>query len=714
MVDPGSPGILSSVTLWQRRARVGVAIFGVAVALVVYVAMRPRDVAPAASIERLDPDAILETSTGLFQQVRGEQRDLEIAAARTLMYRDGSTKQFDVRIGVYGRTGRDFVITAREAHSARTHRDLQLVGDVTLTASDGFELATAHGSFSQDDGIVRAPESVVFGKGLMSGSGAGMSYFERQDLLRFEHGATVRTAHDDGRPLMQFTAAVATLDRARDLLTLEGQVEVLRDGQRFHADQVVARLSEDESVVTFVELRGRARVAGGDGSLDAMAAEHIDLDYGATGERLERVMLQGNAGIVLGEQGTAGQRLSGQSLVLELAADGTLSSAVGRQDIRFELPATDGVQRIIIAGTIDATGRPGTGLTNARFGDGVEYRESPAAAVGPRVVRSEALRAAFTDQAMSLATFTGRVTFQEDPTTGSAGEAEYAPNRGVLRLEGTEGDSARVSDDLVTIDAHTIDVVLETRHMTARGEVRTTIEAPSGGRTGDGAQAAQAPGLLEQREPVHVTASTLEYEGATGDAVYSGGATLWQKETAIRADVIRWDQQVGDLVATGSARSTIAFDGGASDGRAHEITYDEAQRRITYAAAPARAAGAENGETADAHVSGPQGDVRAARIELVMASEAARAQRIDAYTRVRVRVDSRTATGDRLTFHADDERYELSGTATTPVRLVESCREAIGRTLIFFTSTDRMIVDGDEQGRTQTRSGGPCPPPLFE
>jgi lipopolysaccharide export system protein LptA len=694
-----------------------VAIFGIAVAAVVYLNMRPRDVAPAPSFERLDPEAVLETSTGLFQQVRGEQRDLEIAAARTLMYRDGSTKQFDVRIGVHGRTGRDFAITAREAHSARTHRDLQLIGDVTLVASDGFELATARGSFNQDDGIVRAPESVVFGKGRMNGSGAGMIYDERQDLLRFASGATVRTTHEDGRPQMQFTAATATLDRARDLLTLEGQVEVTRDGQRFHADQVIARLSEDESLVTFVELRGGARVSGGDGSLDSMVAERIDLDYGATGERLERVALQGSAGIVLvGEQRAAGQRLFAQSLVLELAQDGTLSSAVGRHDVRFELPTTtDTSQRIIVAGTLDATGRTGIGLTDARFGNGVEYRESAPTGVSSRIVRSQALHAALTDQEMSLATFIGHVTFQADPTTGYAGEAQYEPDGAVLRLKGSERDSARVRDDLVTIHARTIDLVLETRRVTARGDVRTTLETASGDGRGTASDPpAQLPGLLEQDEPAHVTASTLEYDGERGNAVYSGGATLWQKETAIRADVIEIDQRAGDLVATGSARSTIAFEGGASDGRAHEIAYHEAGRRITYAAAPAPAGGNEDGASDDAHVSGPQGDLKAARIELVMASDATRADRIEAYTRVRVRVDSRTATGDRLTYHADDDRYELVGAPTAPVRLVESCREAVGRTLIFFTSTDRMIVDGDEQSRTQTRSGGPCPTPLFD
>jgi hypothetical protein len=50
---------------------------------------------------------------------------------------------------------------------------------------------------------------------------------------------------------------------------------------------------------------------------------------------------------------------------------------------------------------------------------------------------------------------------------------------------------------------------------------------------------------------------------------------------------------------------------------------------------------------------------------------------------------------------------ETAATVTIP----RECRETIGRTVTFFKSTERIIVDGNEEVRTQSKSGGPCPAP---
>jgi len=114
---------------------------------------------------------------------------------------------------------------------------------------------------------------------------------------------------------------------------------------------------------------------------------------------------------------------------------------------------------------------------------------------------------------------------------------------------------------------------------------------------------------------------------------------------------------------------------------------------------------------ARAQLSGPQGDLQADRIEVVLAPQSNEFQRLEAHMDVRLKIDTRTARGARLTYHADEERYVLTGTATEPVKVVESCRETTGKTLIFFRSTDRILVDGNEEIRTQTKGGGPCSQP---
>jgi hypothetical protein len=180
----------------------------------------------------------------------------------------------------------------------------------------------------------------------------------------------------------------------------------------------------------------------------------------------------------------------------------------------------------------------------------------------------------------------------------------------------------------------------------------------------------------------------------------------------------------------------MVFETGVSIGRAAEIRYDDAARTITYTSPPPQqpvaptsaspiapspiaptAAGAiapppvAPPPVVPAQLSGPQGDLRALRIEVILAKTASRAERLEAYTAVNVRLDSRVATGDRLTYFAEDERYVMTGVATVPVNIVEECRETSGRTVTFFKSAERIIVDGNEEVRTQSKRGGPCPAP---
>ena len=52
----------------------------------------------------------------------------------------------------------------------------------------------------------------------------------------------------------------------------------------------------------------------------------------------------------------------------------------------------------------------------------------------------------------------------------------------------------------------------------------------------------------------------------------------------------------------------------------------------------------------DAQLRGPQGDLRAERIEIVLAKEGNKVERLEGYTRVTLKLDMRTAVGARLTY----------------------------------------------------------------
>jgi len=697
---------------WQKRARVGVGLFGIAFAIVVYAAIGERQRStPVQRPARLDPRAIIESAGAALQQFQGARKDYQVKADRQFTYEDGSSKSFGVTIEVRNRGGRDFTVSGREAQAGEDRKELEITGGVKLVASDGFTVTADQATFSEEDATVRIPGPVSFSKGRMSGAGVGMTYNQETDVLSLAEQARVTLVDETTAPVMEFSARTATLSRQDNYLALEGRVRALRHEQVLEAERGMARLSDDDEHITFIELRENARVTGGT-AFDAMSARDIDLDYTDDGATLEGVALRGNAGIVMrGEAGAAGRQFAGDSLDLAFAPDASLTGVVGRGNVRVDLPGRPGTPaRSVRAQAFDGAGEPGKGLTSARFSESVEYREEAHAGRAPRAARSTSLRLMLANDVVTSAVFAGRVRFEEEGLQASSAQAEYDPAQGTLALSGADaGGGPRVADAQIQIEASAINVTLEGPRMTATGTVKTILQA----RTG------KLPGLLEPGNPVNVNANALDYQGPSGRAVYSGNATLWQGETAIRADVITLDRARGDLMASGAARSSLVLDTGVSVGRAVEIRYDDAVRRITYgppapapsgiAPAPPGIAPAGTGPVAPAQLSGPQGDLRAGRIDVMLAKAGSSVERLEAYTGINIRLDTRVATGDRLTYHADEERYVMTGVATVPVKIVEECRETSGRTVVFFKSADRVIVDGNEEVRTQSSRGGPCP-----
>jgi lipopolysaccharide export system protein LptA len=731
------------MTSWQKRTRIGLAIFAVVFGTFVYRSIRERTTpVPPAPVQRIDPKATLETSDSDVQRQQKGEQDFRISFARSLNYEDGSAKLFEVRIEVTKADGRTFVVTAPEAGAGKDQDEKQLTGPVKLVVSDGFELTTDRATHSQNSGIVRAPGAVTFKRGSMSGSGANATYDQNNDVLTIAENAKIAIADEAGKPATDFSSGSATLDRLQNVLTLDGKAHVLRHEQVIDADHVVTRLSDDEQIVTYIELRNNARVTGGT-AIDSMSARDIDMDYTDDGRALERVVLNGGAGIAMRAAQGSGRQILGESLELRLAPDGSVIAATGREKVRLDLPASaEAPAGSISAKTLDATGEAGQGLTLAQFRGDVEYREPGRRGAAGRVVRSQALSASLAGDAVTDAVFTDRVTFEDgDDLSARAAEVRYRPQQNALALSKADaGGGPHVTIDQIAIDARTIDVALDDRRINA-AEVKTTLSPRKAGQTAPGQGEAPGggvalPGLLRQNEAANINSDALEYKGKSAQAIYTGNAALLQGDTSIRGDVISLDQEKGNLTATGSARSTLELDTGRSTGRAHEIRYDDTARTVTYSAAalaptsdrgsvPAGArAGAPGGGrgavlTRDAQLNGPQGDLRAERIAIVLAKQGNEVERVEAYTNVTLKLDTRTVVGARLTHHSADGRYVMSGMGATPVTITEatttstgatSCRETTGRALTFFKSTATIIVDGNAEKRTETQIK-PCAAP---
>jgi LPS export ABC transporter protein LptC len=267
---------------WHRPARIVVGLIACASAAAAYVtsARRPQ-AAPPPAVERLDPKAVLESRNAVLQRVKDNEETFEVRADKTFRYEDGSTRQYGVQVAVRRRGGRDFTVSAKEARSSKQGDELELTGDVKLLASDGFQLNVERATYSQETSVVSATGDVSFVKGHLSGSSQGMNYDTTTEVLNLLADPDVRLSPDaeGGTEGMAFRAGTARLDRVQHLLSLDQDASVTRSAQVLSGNAVLARLSEDEQRVTFVELHGNARVTGAEGTFQELTAHDMDLEY---------------------------------------------------------------------------------------------------------------------------------------------------------------------------------------------------------------------------------------------------------------------------------------------------------------------------------------------------------------------------------------------------------------------------------------------------
>lgn len=700
------------MTSWQRRARFLAAVVALAVAAGAYwAAGARRAVAPPPPVTPLEPTVTAVMSGGDAAQSSGSREDFAVEFLEQKSYSDGRTVATGLTVRVANRGGKSFVLTGTEGTIGAEQSSVAMQGDVRLAASDGLVATTDTATYADGEGIVRAPGPVAFTRGDTRGTGLGFTYDSKRDTMWILDQAAIHVAGSDASGAMDVTAGAFGEARRDRYLRLERGVKLVRPGQTIEADDAMVYLLPDRDEPDMIELRGNARITGGEGmgTLRSLAAHDINLDYADDGRTLQHATLAGQGSVTLAGATPAqpGQRLAAEFIDIALGADGAVTSLASRERVVVTLPAAGGTPaRTIRAVELTGSGAAGGGLTAMRFEQQVEFREGGAAGTAPaRVARARTLTVALSPGgALDRATFTGEARFQDGSLEGAAGEARYFVTDDRLVLAGRDGAARpRVTDTGVQIEGDAITVGLAANSMRATGEVSSVMQPAA---TRDGTGPARTPALLDGGQAVFASAGSLDYDSQQRRGTYTGRARLWQGDTTIRAERIVLDEGRGDLDAGGGVQSTLsiasptaatspaAAPARGTIARAESMRFTDAARTATY--------------TSGARMSGPQGDLSADRIELVLAAEGRTLERIEGYGSVAARVDDREAKGARLTHLTNDGRYVLTG---TPVQFTEDCRVTTGRTLTFFGSAGRIIVDGNDATRTTTKGGGRCTPP---
>jgi lipopolysaccharide export system protein LptA len=669
--------------------------------------------APKPIPTRSDAQAVVESTAGRSARFFGAKQDVLIEHYDWMgQYPDGRTKVTGGTFKILQRAGRDFVVKAKEAEmkGQAPNVDVAMKGAVDITASDGLTLKTEEATYASGEAIVRAPGPVAFSRNRMVGTAVGMTYDKNRDVLWLLDKVVIDNQADEkGEGRAHIEAGSAGFARADKYTRFTNGVKMDRDGQVIQAEGAVAYLTPDEKRIQMLELRGSSRVVGmptTDGGLKSMTARDINLTYAEDGKTLQRALLNGNGVIELaGEKGVTARKLSAEFIDIGLGPDGAVVTALfARNGVQLDLLADKTTPaRTIRAGALEGSGTPAAGLTGATFTENVDFREMPAPPAAPRVAKSQVLDLALKNGFSSIesAKFGGGVLFAQGDLTASSRDARYAITAGTLALSGADEKTGRrpqVLDTQATIEARTIDIVLEGNKITAVEGVKTEMR-DSGQKGGAPGQQTRRPAILKPDKPVYATSDRLDYDSDASHAVYTGSSQLWQGETTIKADKIVLDDRTGDLSAAGSVVSRMLLDHTNDKTKAKEqvrsvasskdMVYDDKLRRASY--------------TGGAHLNGAEGDLTADKIDIYLLEGGSEMDHLEAFTSVLLKTpDGRRVAGVHLVYVAANEQYDMTG---SPVHLTDESGETTGNSLTFFRSTDRIIVDGKEQRRTELKRG---------
>jgi LPS export ABC transporter protein LptC/lipopolysaccharide transport protein LptA len=710
------------MTRWQRRARLIIAVFAVVFAAVVARQLKPRSKPPtSSSIPRTDPGAAVESTGGQSERFTGARPEFKVTFDKQLTYPDGSTKLQGVTVVTNERGGdRTFTLKGKEGKAGQNESALTLDGDVVLVGSDGMTVRTQQATYDDREGVVRMPGPVEFSRNRMSGTGLGSNYDKKRDALTLLQQAVVHMAPDEhGADATDVTAGSAEFARREKFVHFDGVVTIKRTGQTIESDAAVALLTDDDKHIDSMQLHGNARITtpgAAAGALQGLSGREMNLKYGPGGAALQQAIVTGDGVIkVAGETGKPGRQINANAFDIALAPDGSTPTAlIAREAVQLLMPAEAGAaERTIRSSMLDAKGEPGRGLTKALFSGSVQFHEA-----GPDVSRDARSTTLDVDlkpgmSGIDEARFSHAVRFVEKDMTATAAAARYNLDKGTLELSGAEPGAMvpRVVNEQIAVDAAKIDVTLEGPKVKATGtatdKVKSVLQGskPAGQTAAGGASpkndAMKMPSMLKQDQPVNVTAVSLDYDGPASMTVYEGSAQLWQGDTSIKGATITIDGKAGDLGATAvtslttldqTNKETNKKERVRSGATAKDLKYEDVLRRLTY--------------TGDAHLSGPEGDMTAAKIELYLKPSGDELDRAEAYDDVTLREQSRKTTGNRMTYTTADDRYVVVG---APVKIVDQCeRETTGKTLTFVKGADSIVVDGNQQTRTLTKGGGKC------
>jgi lipopolysaccharide export system protein LptA len=750
-----------------RRWFLSSAIMIVVVVACVYLYGRLRRVAVERISKKLGAEVQQSTEGFSLSKSEAGRTLFTVRASKAVQYKQGGRAELrDVYIVVYGRDsdrfdqiyGADFEYDPQSGDvTAKGVVDIDLEANSQGPAhpdqappqelQNPVHLKTSGLTFNQKTGVAWTDQRIEFRLPQATGSAVGVRYDSNANTLVLQSAVHLVTT---GENRADITGSHAALNKNPRHVVLD-QARIERQNNIMQAARLTMFLREDNKVDRMVAAGDvRLHTKGPAGVLVQAQRGEIDLgedDKLKTADFIGGVRIQaGGAHSMEGEAGRAHLEFTGNNDVAKAQASehvrvlqrATPGGKGAQQDVQLSADAVDffmkannvleraetsGAARIEITPVASSAGpaspsRP-TGPTVitaakfvAAFGEDNRMRSlhgAPQAKVvsqtpgqPEKVSTSRELDIAF-DNAGSTSAVNqlGQVHYTEGKQREAwADKAQYSPTDETLILTGSQQSGPpRIIEGNMATTANTLRLNRVSGDALANGDVKTTYSEtrpqPSGG-------------LLASSDPTHVTARSMTAHRATGKALYSGDARLWQGANIIEAPTIEFDRDRRSVFAQAGAGEKVATSFVQTDKQGKTKPVNVTSARLIYLDLQ-RKARFEGGIV----MRSPEGTVTAENADIYLQSKgqstpvktsagSGQIERAIAQGHVQLQQGNRRANGEKLVYTGGEGKFVLSG--GSPSIFDAEHGTVTGDSLTFFNRDDRLLVESKTSSGTVTQT----------
>lgn len=608
-------------------------------------------------------------TTGLVYRSYKAGQERWVLTAAGMRGKDGDAVQlegvsFTSKYTAQGEPG-TFTIAADKCNYSEAQQKAVFRGHVRITTTDGFELLTDTMTYRGDRGVAKTDDPASFGRKGVSGTSTGFDYDADQGKLVLPQDVFLRV-EDPARPAAEIRSRRAVADRRKSTLRFVDDVDATQGDDRLKTNQLTLTFDR--------ETRDLQR---------ALAVGDVDLrTSGATG--MPGVKAPPGAG-----KGT--RILKSKKLDLRYRPDRTLQSAAVINNADLTMlpgPGEKREKRRLRANFMDFRFDGSGGLERA------SGRQAASMVIEPLVEGQGEITTVHSDRYKAKldpasgepenVLFDGSVSFERGPQKATSGQARFTGRDSTLHLS----DSPQLLQEGSELTAWAINLGTQSGDIDARRDVRHVLR---------GQKAAVRPGLLGGGEtPTLITSREMKYVSASKTATYTNEALLRSGKDEVRAPVlVIVEDAKGARTLTASQNVVSLLHPQASkpeekppaivEGRAETMVYEEAAGRIVY--------------TGD--VSLKQGDIstRSPKATVTLTPDGRGVEKLVAGEPAEIQQGTRRATGRQAVYTPANETVVVTG---DDVQAIDGLRTTRGHALTFHAGDDTFLVDGREEGRTET------------